>query len=181
MRRMRHYTAHRCLLHSIGQTITWLIERFRLFRLFLRQLFWLSLSYLMLFIFSWGEICSEFFLSLSKLSIFWWWLKVTSKNWFEKPKTKARKSQSFSPIFLVAHCSTKVGIFICSENQKSMGGHGDAWFIGSQRSHAKLIPHSVWSVWIIQNNYTNYVISTWTKPQSCGLVFVTDIYYFDSN
>lgn len=68
-----------------------------------------------------------FFLSLSKLSIFWWWLKVTSKNWFENQKPRQGKSHRLTN-FLVAHCSTKVGIFVCLEKTEEHG-RSQGWLI----------------------------------------------------
>lgn len=95
-----------------------------------------------------------FFLSLGKLSIFWWWLKVTSKEWFENQKPRQGKSHRLTD-FLVAHCSTKVGIFVCSEKNRK------AWEVTGMidslevTESCKIDTHMhVWSVWIIQNNYT---------------------------
>lgn len=140
----------------------------------------LSLSYLMLFIFSWGEIYSEFFLSLSKRSIFWWWLKVTSKNWFENQKPRQGKSHRLTN-FLVTHCSTKVGIFVCSEKSEKHG-RSQGWLIHwKSLESCKIDTHTVWGVWIIQNNYTELCDFYMNQTTKLWHIFVTDIFFVDTD
>lgn len=132
--------------------VTYIIERFLLFWLFLWQLL-VCLSYLMLFIFCCGEIPSDFFSSPWANSVF----SDDDSKWQArtdlKTKTKARKitlSHQF-PRSVLLYQGWHFHLF--REKQKGLRGHGDDWFIGSHQS-CKIDTHPVWGVWIIQNNYT---------------------------
>lgn len=113
--------------HTPSLLMTYIIERCLLFCLFLWQLFFCVCLIWCCLYFPEEKYTQWFFpLSLGKLCIFWRWLKVTSKDWFEN-KPWQGKSHCLTN-FLVAHCCTKVGVFVCSEKQKGLRGH---WMIDS--------------------------------------------------
>lgn len=111
----------------------------------------LSLSYLMLFIFSWGEIYSEFFSLPEQTQYFLMMTQSDKQELIWKPKTKARKITS-SHQFPRSALQYQGWHFRLFRKNKSMGGHRDDWFIGKTPESCQIDTHPVWSLWIIQNN-----------------------------
>lgn len=119
--RMRHYTADAFFTTVYKQTpshlMTYIIERFLLFWLFLWQLLVCVCLIWCYLYFPEEKYPVIFFLLPGQTRYFLTMTQSDKQELIWKPKPRQGKSHCLTN-FLVAHCCTKVGIFICSEKNR---------------------------------------------------------------